>query len=67
MSLLQFNVLTGECCACKNEELKSTHLYHTNYFHPLYDINNEYMGFTTVDGVCSLERISKELSDFGKE
>ena len=37
MSLLQFNVLTGECCACKNEELKSTHLYHTNYFHPLYD------------------------------
>ena len=64
MSLLQFNIFTGERCACKNDELKSKHLYHTNYFHPLYDINNEYMGFTSCSDIFSLERISKELSDF---
>ena len=67
MSIMQFNVHTGECFACINGSLNCECLYHTRYFHPLFDINNEYMGFTTVDGVYSLERILKELSDFGKD
>ena len=64
MSLLQFHVGTGERSKCVDDVLDRGCLYHTPYFHPLFDIDNKYMGFTTVGDIYSLERIKSELGEF---